>query len=127
MKNLLLLGSIFGFLAVALGAFGSHSLESIWLKSPNSKDIFETAVKYQFYHVFAILACSILLKLFPTNTWLLYAGYTFTAGILLFSGSLYILSTTGIKMPWVFITPLGGLCYLVGWFILIWQSFKLVK
>lgn len=107
----LLAGSLFAFLGVALGAFGAHVLKHHL--DPEMLSVFDTAVRYQMYHSLGL----IIISLFPETSrknWLLTAGWAFTIGILLFSGSLYILSLTGIK--WLgAITPLGGISFLVGW------------
>lgn len=110
-KGLLIIGALSGFLAVGLGAFGGHGLKNI--ASSELVDIFNLAVQYQFYHTFALIAvafaaCKISSRL------LNWAGYLFIAGIVLFSGSLYLYALTGVK--WVGpITPLGGLCFMLGW------------
>ena len=119
-KGFLKTAAILGALSVALGAFAAHTLkESI---SGYALEIFETAVRYQFYHVFALLAVGIIYKEFPGKM-LLWSGRLFIAGIILFSGSLYVL--TAIKAAgqpaynWVgAITPLGGLCFILGWIFL---------
>lgn len=114
-KNFLLLGAVFGFLAVALGAFGAHALEP-FLERTSRLNTFETAVKYQFFHTLLLLIYGIIpsknaLKLVK------WGGYAAVAGILLFSGSLYLLIFTGIK--WLgAITPIGGLLFLISWILL---------
>lgn len=111
------LAAILGALAVALGAFGAHALKKH--ASEYAIGIFETGVRYQFYHVVALLAVGILYKDFG-NRWMNYAGWSFIIGMLLFSGSLYLL--TYVKMidkpslNWLgAITPLGGLAFIAGW------------
>lgn len=109
--------SILGALSVAIGAFAAHQLKGAI--SDFALEIFETAVKYQFYHVFALLAAGILYKEFP-NKLMLWSGRLFIAGIILFCGSLYILSaikaTETLGYDWVgAFTPLGGLCFILGW------------
>ena len=113
MKVFLLLGAIFGGLSVAGGAFASHALKSHL--SERSLEIFETGARYQMYHALAIIAVAILLQVLEGDQNLLTtAGGAFTVGILLFSGSLYALSLSGIA--WLgAITPLGGVAFLVGW------------
>lgn len=119
-KSFLITAAILGAIAVALGAFGAHGLKS--KMNADAFEIFETAVKYQFYHVFALLAAGILSQYFPGNliTW---SGRSFTAGIILFSGSLYLLSYFKMmgnnQMNWLgAITPFGGLCFIAGWILL---------
>ncbi len=121
-KIALLSGSILAFLAVAIGAFGAHGLQSI-LEANQRVDTFETAVKYHMYHALALLLTGVLLQYYPgrlmeNSVWL------FIAGILIFSGSLYILSITNIKVLGA-ITPIGGLCFLIAWAMLaigFWKS-----
>ncbi len=116
-KFFLQLASVMGALAVGLGAFGAHALKRI--VSDAVLNIFETGVRYQFYHVFALALAGILYRDF-TNKWMLWAGNSFITGIILFSGSLYILTwlKTSAKpgYDWVgIITPFGGLAFIAGW------------
>ena len=113
MRLFLVLGALFGGLAVAGGAFASHALKA--QLSVRSLEIFETGARYQMYHALALLAVAILYQQLNNNSILLnVAGGAFTVGILLFSGSLYVLSLLGIG--WLgAITPLGGVAFLVGW------------
>ena len=119
-KGYLKTATILGALSIALGAFAAHTLKNTI--SDYALNIFETAVRYQFYHVFALLFTGILFKEFPGKL-LKWSGIFFIAGIILFSGSLYIL--TAIKAAvvpgynWVgAITPVGGLCFIGGWICL---------
>lgn len=100
-----------------IGAFGAHALRAT-LESSGRLDTFETAVKYQFYHTLALLAIGLLM--FRISDKLLdYAGISMIGGILIFSGSLYILCMTGIR--WLgAITPIGGLLMIAGWVLLFW-------
>jgi uncharacterized membrane protein YgdD (TMEM256/DUF423 family) len=105
---------------VAIGAFAAHQLKPI--VSPEVLQIFETAVRYQFYHVFALLAVGILYHQYP-GKWLNRAGFLFIAGMLLFSGSLYLLCIAKHLYPadksWIgAITPLGGVSFIAGWVLL---------
>lgn len=125
-KGFLKTATFFGALSVALGAFAAHSLKQHI--SDYAVSIFETGVRYQFYHVFALLAAGILYKEFHHNL-IRWAGNLFVVGIILFSGSLYIL--TFIKaavLPgynWIgAITPVGGLCFIAGWLCLFFGIFK---
>lgn len=116
-KFFLQLASVMGALAVGLGAFGAHALKRI--VSDAVVNIFETGVRYQFYHVFALALAGILYRDF-TNKWILWAGNSFIIGIILFSGSLYILTwlktSTRPGYEWVgIITPFGGLAFIAGW------------
>jgi uncharacterized membrane protein YgdD (TMEM256/DUF423 family) len=119
-KGFLQTAAILGALAVALGAFGAHGLKKI--VPAETVTTFETGVRYQFYHVFALLAVAILFGSFPGKN-LQYAGVCFIIGIILFSGSLYILTalqatkTVGLRGIGA-ITPIGGVFFIVGWIFL---------
>lgn len=113
----LVLASINGFVAVALGAFAAHALRNSM--EPTLLATFQTGVQYQMTHALALAAIGILSIQFPQNTLLKTSGFLFIVGILLFSGSLYALSLSGIR--WLgAITPLGGLCFLAAWATLCW-------
>jgi len=116
-KGFIRLAAFLGAASVILGAFAAHQLKA--MVSDKAVGIFETAVRYQFYHVFALALAGILFKPF-TNNWVKAAGYFFISGIILFSGSLYILTyKTALVLPglqWVGpITPIGGLLFILGW------------
>jgi uncharacterized membrane protein YgdD (TMEM256/DUF423 family) len=119
-KGFLQTAALLGALAVALGAFGAHGLKKI--VPPETVTTFETGVRYQFYHVFALLAVAILFGSFPGKN-LQYAGICFIIGIILFSGSLYILTalqatkTVGLRGIGA-ITPVGGVFFIIGWIFL---------
>ncbi len=114
-KFFLISGAILGALGVCLGAFGAHALHAT-LEASQRLDTYETAVKYQFYHAFALVITGILFS-FLRSQWLIYAGYSFLIGTIIFSGSLYILCLTGIR--WLgAITPVGGLAMIIGWVLL---------
>jgi uncharacterized membrane protein YgdD (TMEM256/DUF423 family) len=115
-KIFLILGSALGGLAVATGAFGAHALKSM-LAATNRLETFETGVKYQFYHALALLILGLLMQKYEHKLFI-WSGYGFIVGIILFSGSLYILSLTGVN-KWGAVTPLGGLAFLVGWTMLL--------
>jgi len=113
----LLIAAIAGFLAVALGAFGAHGLKAVL--SDYQLDIYKTAVNYQMWH--ALLLAAIAGQ--PHHKLLNWAGWTLLCGMVLFSGSLYLLSLTGLT--WLgMITPIGGLCFLVGWGCLAGYAYK---
>ena len=118
MNNILLvLAAINGFVAVSLGAFAAHGLKS--MLGPDLLATFQTGVQYHMYHALAMLAVGILVVQFPTQAGLRVAGYLFLAGILIFSGSLYVLALSGIR--WLgAITPIGGVAFLAGWATLAW-------
>lgn|SRR5579864_6226919 len=115
-RTFLLIGSILGLLGVVFGAFGAHALRS--RLSPEMLAVFETAVRYQMYHTFAILIVAAAIGRIGDASWLVMAGWFFLAGILLFSGSLYALALSGVGMLGA-ITPVGGLLFLIGWACLI--------
>ena len=114
-KNFLIAGALLACAAVIGGAFGAHFLKA--RLTAESLQTFETAVRYQFYHAFALLAAGALYKEF-SNKWIKIAGYFFLAGIIFFSGSLYGLCAAP-EMKWLGpVTPLGGLCFILGWALL---------
>ncbi|MEI3604264.1 DUF423 domain-containing protein [Pseudogracilibacillus sp. SE30717A] len=122
MKLLFIIGAINGFLAVALGAFGAHGLEG--KISENAIKTWEKAVTYQMFHTGSILITAVLMLKFQSST-LMWAGWMFIIGILLFSGSLYIYSTTGIRSL-AMITPFGGVIFLIGWILLGYAVMKIL-
>ena len=119
-KNLLLICSIFGALAVVLGAFGAHGLKNVL---PIDKlATFKTGVSYNFYHAITLLFVTILLKLSPLK-WFKWSAMCFILGIILFSGSLYLLATREVigltSYKWLGpITPIGGVFFILGWIFL---------
>ncbi|WP_295511976.1 DUF423 domain-containing protein [uncultured Pseudoalteromonas sp.] len=115
-KLYLMTGSIFCMFSVILGAFAAHGLKS--RVSEYAIGIFKTAAEYQMVHGLALIAIAILIKWGMDLTW---AGGFFIAGTVLFSGSLYLLALTGMK--WLGpITPIGGVCFIIGWTILLVQA-----
>lgn len=117
---------ILGALSVGLGAFGAHGLKQ--LVPPETVASFDTGVRYQFYHVFALIATAILYEKFPGKM-LRWAGNCFLTGILLFSGSLYLLTflkatdTVGLNGIGI-ITPIGGVFFIVAWLMLFFAILK---
>ena len=111
-RTFLLIGAVFNFLGVAAGAFGAHALRS--RLSADMLSVFETGVRYQMYHGFAILLVALLIGHAGSARLLVISGWSFVAGILLFSGSLYALTLTDVRVLGA-ITPLGGLLFLLGW------------
>ncbi|HEY2155885.1 MAG TPA: DUF423 domain-containing protein [Isosphaeraceae bacterium] len=106
------LGAILGFLSVACGAFAAHGLKDHL--DERGLALFETAARYQMYHALALVAVGLLARGSRSSGALCVAGYSFLAGILLFSGSLYALALSGVR--WLgAITPFGGVLFLVGW------------
>jgi uncharacterized membrane protein YgdD (TMEM256/DUF423 family) len=119
-KTTLVTGLSIALLSVMIGAFGAHALKAK-LVADGVLDVFETAVRYQFFHAFALIASAILMKQNPV--WKLGpASVCFLLGILCFSGSLYFYCLTG-KSPGL-VTPLGGVFFLAGWTMLILQALK---
>jgi uncharacterized membrane protein YgdD (TMEM256/DUF423 family) len=114
-KKFLTAGALLGAVAVILGAFGAHYLKKIL--TAESLQTFEVAVRYQFYHAIALLAAGILYKDF-TGKLMLWAGIFFIAGIILFSGSLYLLCAQPLWRWLGPVTPLGGLCFILGWLLM---------
>ncbi|AGE27922.1 MULTISPECIES: DUF423 domain-containing protein [Pseudomonas] len=114
LRSFLMLAAFFGFTGVALGAFAAHGLKS--RLSAEYLTIFQTGVTYQLVHALALFGVALLAAHIPGRmvTW---AGIAFVVGILLFSGSLYALTLTGISKLGI-ITPFGGLAFLLGWFFL---------
>ncbi|WP_266205438.1 DUF423 domain-containing protein [Pontibacter kalidii] len=120
-KIILLIASALGALTVAIGAFGAHALAPM-LQATNRVDTFETAVKYQMYHTLALLAVGLLLFQVQQPA-LQVAAWCFFLGILIFSGSLYVLILTGVT--WLgAITPIGGTLLIVGWGALFYAVMK---
>ena len=105
------LGCGFGLVAVAAGAFGAHALRT--RLSAELLAVFETAARYQMFHALALLAVALLAARAPSSA-ASAAGWLFAAGVVLFSGSLYALALTGIRVLGA-VTPLGGVCFLAGW------------
>ena len=122
-RLMLVLGAASGFLSVAFGAFGAHGLKH--RISPDLLAIFHTGVDYQAMHALALLACG-LLALHRPGRALSAAGWSFVIGSLIFSGSLYVLSLTGLR--WLgAITPLGGIAFLLGWACLVYAALQLKR
>lgn len=112
-RTFLVIAAILGGLSVAGGAFASHALRE--KLTERSLEIFETGARYQMYHALALLAVAILLSRADVAPGLLTAaGFAFIAGVLIFSGSLYALSLSGIKWMGA-VAPLGGTAFLIGW------------
>ena len=120
-KTFLLLASILGGLAVALGAFGAHALEN--RLSADLLSTYEIGVRYHFYHALALLGVVAVISRWPEANTAVWAGWLFVVGILIFSGSLYILAFTGIR--WLgAITPIGGVAFIAGWACLAWTALR---
>jgi uncharacterized membrane protein YgdD (TMEM256/DUF423 family) len=112
-KHIIQSAAVFGALAVSLGAFGAHGLAAV-LASTGKAATFETAVSYHFYHSLGLLMLGVIAVQFPNIKAFSQAAWFFIAGILIFSGTLYTLSLTGIAILGA-ITPLGGVAFILGW------------
>ena len=117
----IIIGAVCAALAVTLGAFGAHALKS--RLDANTLAVFQTGVEYQFYHALGILVIGLLLMNPQAPAGAKTAGWLLFAGILLFSGSLYVLSLSGQRMLGM-ITPFGGLAFILGWLWLAWSYWK---
>lgn len=113
-RKFMVIASVFGLTGVALGAFGAHTLRSEI--SSEMLSVFETGVRYQMYHTFALFIVGWALQSRP-NRKISVAGWLFAAGVVLFSASLYALAMSGIRILG-FVTPVGGLLFLAGWLML---------
>lgn len=111
-RALVLLGSVFALLAVVLGAFGTHTLEATL--TAKHLEIFKTGAYYQMVHALALILIGNWLERSGKSGLGALAGGLIAAGIVIFSGSLYTLALTGVKM-WGAVTPVGGLCFILGW------------
>ena len=118
-RTFVLIGALAGVVGVGLGAFGAHGLRG--RLSPEMLAVFETGVRYHMYHALALVATAALMGRLDGRL-IGAAGWLFTAGIVLFSGSLYVLALTGISVFGA-ITPIGGLAFLAGWACLAIASF----
>ena len=117
-RTFLWIGALAAFIGVAFGAFGAHGLRG--RLTAESLSVFETGVRYQMYHAFALFVVAIALDRF--GGWSVRAaGWLFTLGIVVFSGSLYALALTGVR-TFGAITPIGGLAFLAGWAMLVWAA-----
>jgi len=121
-KTFLILGAINAFLCVAIGAFGAHGLKE--KLSPDMLAVYQTAVQYHFYHALGLAVVGLVLLYFPNSRPVAWSGWMMLAGIVLFSGSLYALSLTGVR--WLgAITPVGGVVFLLAWALLaygVWDA-----
>ncbi len=116
MKQFIIIAGISGFLAVALGAFGAH-----FIKNRLTEDMFaiyQTGVQYHFYHTLALLCVGVLAFWMPDVAALKWSAWLFIGGMVIFSGSLYALSLSGMRVLGA-VTPIGGLAFLGGWIMLI--------
>lgn len=128
-KRFLKIAAFMGALTVIFGAFAAHAIKS--RVNAETLSIFETGVRYQMYHVFAIFLVGIIYKEFPFK-YMIWAGNLFLAGIILFSGSLYALvffkANGNENMNWLgAVTPFGGTCFIVGWSLILLSLYQTKK
>lgn len=112
-----------GAAGVVLGAFGAHALRA--RLTPDLLEVWQTAVQYHLWHALALLGVGILLLQQPQSRWLAAAGWTFLAGLVVFSGSLYVMAVTGWRGLGA-VTPIGGLALIAAWIMLsagAWRAF----
>jgi uncharacterized membrane protein YgdD (TMEM256/DUF423 family) len=115
-KIIITTGAVFMALAVALGAFGAHIVQDIL--TPDRFDVYQTAVEYHFCHALGLLFLGVVTLQVPENKWLSFSGYSLIAGIIIFSGSLYVLTLT--DTGWLgAVTPVGGIAFILGWIFLV--------
>lgn len=121
MKTFIVIGAVAMALGVVLGAFGAHGLKS--RLTPDLLAVYQTGVEYHLYHALGLILVGILVVQFPHISGLKVGGWLLLAGILVFSGSLYVLAISGVR--WLgAITPIGGLAFIVGW---VWIAWSLVR
>ena len=119
-RNFIILSGLGGFISVAFGAFGAHFLKT--RLDEYYLSVFKTGVEYQFFHSLALGFVALTLERWQSPL-LRFSGAFFIVGMVIFSGSLYLLAMTKIKM-WGAVTPLGGLCFLVGWALFVVAAVK---
>jgi uncharacterized membrane protein YgdD (TMEM256/DUF423 family) len=120
-KKFLLIGSIAALFAVAIGAFGAHALKK--QLTADMLAVFHTGVQYHYYHALGLLAVGLIATQLPESSALKWSGWLMFIGIIIFSGSLYLLSITGIR--WLgAITPIGGVAFIAAWMLLAFAIYK---
>ena len=121
-KTFFIIGAVLGGLVVAIGAYGAHGGHEILVKH-NALNTFSKAVRYQMHHAIMLVIVALAMDAWKEQTKLLnLAGWLFLAGIVFFSGSLYIIAFAQVKMG--YITPLGGTAFVAGWFVLACAAYK---
>ncbi len=114
-RSIIAAGAVFMALAVVFGAFGAHIVQD--MLTPDRFEVYKTGVEYHFYHSLGLLLLGVIMMKMPGNRWLVWSGYSLMAGILIFSGSLYVLTLT--DTGWLgAVTPLGGVAFILGWIFL---------
>lgn len=120
-RGFFIAGSVAALVAVALGAFGAHALRGTFQTHPELESTYQTAVRYHMFHSLALLVTAWAVVRFGGTA--AAAGYAFIAGMILFSGSLYLLALTGARR-WGAVTPFGGAAFLLGWALLAWSALR---
>lgn len=116
-RSSLIAGITFALLSVAFGAFGAHALKEMLIEN-GREATFELAVRYQFFHALALILTSVIMLHSDVPRQLRIASSCFTTGIIIFSGSLYVLSLTGMSVLGA-ITPIGGIAFIAGWLFML--------
>jgi len=120
-KRFLIAAALAAFCAVALGAFAAHGLRG--RVDEHLMEVFQTGVRYHFFHALGLGLIALLAKHHPDSNRLRWAGWLMLAGIVVFSGSLYLLALSGLR--WLgMVTPFGGLAFMVGWLLLAWFAWR---
>ena len=122
-QRFLVLGTVFAGLAVAVGAFGAHALKDIL--DEHRLQVFDTATRYQMYHAFGLCIVAWAIDRYPGQR-LEQSGWLFTIGILLVSGSLYVVSLAGVRWMGA-VTPIVGAAFLAGWLLFGWRIWRLAR
>lgn len=123
MKVFLILGALNALLSIALGAFGAHGLEG--KLSERMMEVYRKAVQYHMMHSLGLIFVALLTERLAGTSLIQWAGWIMLAGIIIFSGSLYVLAMTGISALGA-ITPLGGIAFLISWFLIILAAVKVL-
>lgn len=121
MKFFVILGSLNAFLAVALGAFGAHGLKS--KVSEEMLTVWQTGVQYHMFHALGLILIGILIHLLPQIGPLRLSGWLLFSGIVLFSGSLYVMVLSGVRALGI-VTPIGGIAFLLGWLLVVFFVYR---
>lgn len=120
-QQLVSAGAILAFFGVALGAFGAHALKA--KLAADMLAVYQTGVQYHLWHALGVVLIGVLAQLLPASKWIPVAGWTMVAGIVIFSGSLYALSISGVRVLGA-ITPIGGVALLAAWLMLMYGVIK---